>query len=766
MSPQLLLPIIPGGSTPINDILSVWQDEDRWTYFMGMNPLYSHHPSNRKLFQMITSMLIDSGSCRSIDIINTFSIAKSNVNRALKLYRSEGIDGFYKPRKTRSGGSVLTPDKLERGQQLINGNLSRHEVAEELGVSYDTLRKAISSGRLEEHSEPSKPPEIEIATSKSGRDLLDYQAAEGMGTACTRVEERVQAAFGICDGAVERFEPCLDVPNGGALVALPSLLSNGLMEGSEEMLGRVTGYYNCFHVLLLLAFMGLCRIKTVEKLRGYTPGEFGKMMGLDRVPEVRCLRKKMDELSASDAAEKWALHLSKFWMDANPCAAGALYIDGHVQVYHGGLTKLPRQFVSREKLCLRGITDFWVNDAIGRPFFVVQKVVDAGLLNVLRSDIVPRLLNDVPNQPTEEELAANKNLCRFVMVFDREGYSPEFFREMWETYRIACITYHKYPKETWSEDCFKQHEVSMPSGEVVTLMLAEKEIVIGTGKKSIRVREVRKLTEKGHQTSLISTCYEGDHTLLAARMFTRWCQENFFRYMIQHYGIDLLCEYGTEAIVGTQKVVNPAWRELNRSWNALKNQHRYRSSKFAAMTLHPQDEEKTGRYEKWLAKKAAVLEEIQTDEHQIAELKARLKETPHYISWTELEEKDRFYRLLPARKRLLDTIKMITYRAETAMASSLLSPSVDFAAARTLLQNIFVTAADIIPDPDNKILLVRVHSASRPAANRAFEQLFTNLNEARVNYPGTDLRLFYELSGSRDGEVSKVSASFPAGQDF
>jgi len=744
MSPQLILPLIPGGSTQITDVLSVWRSEDKWTYFMGMNPLYSHHPSDQRAFNIHTSMLIDTGACRPIDIINTFSVAKSNVDRALKKYRSEGLDGFFKPRKVRSGGTVLTPEKLEKAQQLLQKNRRRHEVAEELGVPYDTLRKAINAGRLV------MPPEHpEIATSKSARDLVDYRAAEGMGTACTRVADRTLAAFGICDGAIARFEPCLDVPNGGALVALPALLSNGLMEGSKELLGGVKGYYSCFHVLLLLAFMGLCRIKTVEKLRGYTPGEFGKMMGLDRVPEVRCLRKKMDELSASDAAEKWALHLSKFWMEADPDAAGVLLIDGHVRVYHGGLTKLPRQFVSREKLCLRGITDFWVNDAVGRPFFMVQKVVDAGLLNVLRSDIVPRLLNDVPNQPSDEELAANKNLCRFVMVFDREGYSPDFFREMWETHRISCITYHKYPKDTWSEDCFQQHEVRMPSGEIVTMRLAEKEVTIGTGKKSIQVREVRKLTETGHQTSLISTCYEGPHTLLAARMFTRWCQENYFRYMIQHFGIDLLCEYGTEAPDDTQKVINPAWRDLNKLCVSLKQKYRYRSGAFAEMTLHPQSEESPVQYEKWLVKKAALLEEIQNYEHQMIEGKALLKETPKHINWAQLEEKDRFHRLLPGRKRLLDTVQMIAYRAETAMAALLVEPTVDFAAARTLLQNLFVAPSDIIPDPIKKILLVRVHSASRPAANRSFEQLFEKLNAVQFEYPGTDLRLVYELSGSR-----------------
>ena len=270
---------------------------------------------------------------------------------------------------------------------------------------------------------------------------------------------------------------------------------------------------------------------------------------------------------------------------------------------------------------------------------------------------------------------------------------------------------------------------------------------------------MRKLTESGHQSSLISTCYEGHHTLLAARMFSRWCQENFFRYMMQHFGIDLLSEYGVEDLGDAEKVVNPAWRDLNRSYKAIKNKHRYRSAVFAEMSLHPQSEESTVRYEKWLVKKGALLEEIQSYEHPIAEAKARLKETPKHISWAQLEEKDRFHPLLPGRKRLTDTVLMIAYRAETAIATLLVSPTVDFVAARTLLQNLFVTEADILPDYENKVLFVRVHSASRPAANSSLEQLFDKLNKAQVEYPGTDLQLVYELRGRKVEAVSQLKVS-------
>jgi len=471
------------------------------------------------------------------------------------------------------------------------------------------------------------------------------------------------------------------------------------------------------------------------------------LLGLDRIPEVRCLRNKMDELSADDGAKRWAAHLGKYWMNLEPESVGALYIDGHVRVYNGRLTKLPRRYVSRERLCLRGITAYWVNDAIGRPFFVIEKEIDPGLLNTLRNDIVPRLLDDVPDQPSQQQLAENPSLCRFVLVFDREGYSPAFFAEMWSKHRIGCQTYHKHPGAPWPEQWFTGHKVTMPGGEVIDMRLCEMGSYVGSGKDAIWMREVRKLTDSGHQTSLISTAFDLPHTQLAARMFSRWCQENFFNYMMQHFDIDVILEYGTTEFPDTEKVVNPTWRQLDRSRNSLQNKLRYRRARFAEMTMHPETEEKPAKYRKWLAKKSGLLEEIENHEHQLQKLKARLKDTPKHITWGQLDEKDKFLRLLPGRKRLMDTIRMIAYRAETAMVGLITGPTVDSPAARRLLQDLFVTEADILPDPENRDLIIRVHSASRPAANRALEQLLEHLNKAEVNYPGTDMRLVYQLGG-------------------
>ena len=742
--PQLILPLIPEGATQISDLVTVYRNENQWTYYMGFTPIYAHAADDLRLFRLFTSMMIDAGTCRHTDIIKTFGVPKSNVNRALKKLREGGPEAFFQRKPGGRKGHVLKPEALEQAQDLLNHGVTRHDIAQQLEVKLDTLRKAINDGRLREPQGVEAP---KTGTDKSSRSAMDAAAASGMGTACTRVVDRGCAAAGEGEAQV-RFEPCLDVANAGVLCAVPALLANGILEGSEKLLGKISGYYTIFQILLVLAFMTLCRIKTVERLRENSPGEFGKLLGLDRIPEARCLREKMDALSQANAAEIWSAHLSKYWMEAEPEAAGTLYVDGHVRVYHGKQTKLPRRYVTRQRLCLRGTTDYWINDAIGRPFFLIEKTNDPGLIQVVEHDIVPRLLDEVPNQPGEKALTANPYLCRFVLVFDREGYSPAFFARMWRKHRVACITYHKHPAELWPENWFEEKTTLMSGGETVTMRLAEMGTFLGTGKNAFWVREVRKLTDSGHQTSLISTAYDLPHTGLAVRMFSRWCQENFFRYMKQHFEIDMLSEYGVMEFPDTEKVVNPSWRQLNRSRNQVQSRLHYRRARFSEMTMHPQSETEPEKYQKWLTRKSELLEEIDQHEYQLGVLKAQLKQTPKHITWGELEDKDKFHRLLPGRKRLMDTVRMIAYRAETAMAGLLLGPTVNMSDARRLLQGLFVTDADILPDIENQCLRVRIHNASTPADSRSIAGLLDELNKAEIIYPGSNLRLAYELVNS------------------
>ena len=476
------------------------------------------------------------------------------------------------------------------------------------------------------------------------------------------------AAFGLLDGAPTHFRALPRRLLWRRALRLPALAENGLFRHLHDCLVQLRGYYSTLHVIVLLAHMALCRIKAVEQLQYQPPGELGKLLGLDRVPEVRCLRRKLAALSLDDGPKNGPGSCPETgWRPRRnwpaPCTS-----TGDFRLYDGSQSRFAPALCLSTAIVHAGNYRLLGQRHSGPAVLRSRRTIDHGLLEVLKSDIVPRLLKDVPSQPTEAELAADRYRARFVILFDREGYSPEFFKEMWQTHRIACITYHQCPKDDWPAAEFAEVETTLPGGEPVKLKLAERGTWIGDRKNGLWVRETRKLTTSGHQVSLISTAFGAWARQDSIRLFSRWSQENFFRYMMQHFAIDLLNEYGTEEIPETKRpVVNPKWRELDRRKRSVKSKLTHRQARFAALTLHPESDE--AAQVKWEKRKAELVEEIEQFEKELTDIDSELKKTPGHLAWDEMLETEKFQRLAPSRKQLVDTVKSIAYRAETALAS-------------------------------------------------------------------------------------------------
>jgi prepilin-type processing-associated H-X9-DG protein len=560
-----------------------------------------------------------------------------------------------------------------------------------------------------------------------------------MGVGACNVLDRMAASLGDLTAVEPVFQAVSDVPHGGVLLAVPALLAVGLLHQTHKYFQLPKGYYGLESLFLMLAFLALARLPSLEQLRYCAPGEWGKLLGLDRIPEVRTVRKKIALLAAQQQASAWSAELCAQWMGEDPDRAAVLYVDGHVRVYHGHQTALPRHYVARQKLCLRATTDYWVNAMDGQPFFLLNQAVDPGILQVLEQEIVPRLEREIPNQPTPEELTADARRHRFTLVFDREGYSPGFLQRL-KAKRIACLTYHKYPGEDWTQEEFFPCEVQLASGACVDMDLAERGTFLG---KKVWVREIRKRTESGHQTAVLATDYRSDPAPVAAAMFARWSQENFFKYMREHYGLDRLVDYSTEEIPDTTPVVNPEYRRLDGRVRSLRGHLTRKRAAFSALSLKGEIEAK--KVKAFEQKKAALQEQIEALTKELEDLKAQRKAVKHHITMAELPEEERFKQLSTQSKHLIDTIKMVAYRAETAMVQIAREKMRREDDARSLLRSLYRTEADLLPDENAGTLTVRVHHQANRCNDEVIRHLCTELNQTETVFPGTQLRLVYAL---------------------
>lgn len=563
-----------------------------------------------------------------------------------------------------------------------------------------------------------------------------------MGNAATRSLERVAAAMGELESAPIQFQATCDVTRGGVLLALPALLAVGLLRYTPPMMYQLPkGFYGIDSVFLLLALMALARIQSLEQLRYHAPGEWGKLLGLDRVPEVRTLRAKLKLLCQDlGRALRWNAALAKDWITQQNATELYFYCDGHVRVYHGEQTSLPRHYVARERLCLRATTDYWINAMDGQPFLYVNKEVDPGLITTLQQDVIPWLEVNVVKTPEQDKrLAEDPWAPWFTLVFDREGYSPELFQYLWQK-RIAVLTYHKFPQEQWRQEEFLTHRVAVASGETVSMKLAERGTQLSN---KFWLREIRKLNDSGHQTAILTTNFQAPRATLAASLFARWCQENFFRYMREHYGLDRLIEYGTESIPDAVSVVNPQWRKLDSQIRSQAGQRYRRVAQFGALALStdPTESELQG----FQQRKGELQEEIGSLDLEIEKLKQERKNTAHHIPVKSLSEEDRFSRLRTERKHFIDTIKMIAYRAESSLASLLREHIARSDDARALVRQIFDTEVDLMPDLATNTLTVRLHHLTQAAHDQAIEPLLAELNATQTIFPGTRLALIFKL---------------------
>jgi hypothetical protein len=562
--------------------------------------------------------------------------------------------------------------------------------------------------------------------------------------------ERVLAGK-IGSSATTAFGNHLDLSHGGLLLAVPALLSCGLLRYISRF-EKITGYYTATHVFISLVFLVLLRITRLDRSGEVSCGEIGRAMGLDRIPEVKTLRGRIASFCKVVNIKEWASQLSADWMNGDEHLEGVLYVDGHVNLYYGSQTRMPKRYVSRMRLCMSGSTDYWVNNQMGHPFFVVHKTINDGLVKTLLKDIIPRLNEEVPNQPTQAELDANEKLHRYMIVFDREGYNIDFFETL-ANERIAFCTYKKYPTEDWPDEEFTDYEIVSESGEKETVALAERETVLrgkkekGKPAKEVTVREVRKKSASGHQTAIITTNYSLTMLQIAIFMFARWCRENFFKYMIESFDIDSITSYKKNSIPDTSSVINPDYKELERQHKSVLSLLDKNKKKYAEINL--MDKEMSEKeMERFMKKKSDKKTEIEDLEKQKAVIIQKKKNTKKYISFGELDENQKFNTSVNERTFFFDIIKVIAWRAETAMCNMIKKWMSASAQARSMIRKLYSTDADIETDNINNILTVKIHNTNHWADDKILKNLCDHLNETQTVFPGTNLTLNYKMGTS------------------
>ena len=706
------LPLAPGGSLHVAaGVAFLEDDEGNGSVFLWGMAAWSWAAEDRVARRLAAVQLVESKAARQRQVAAAFDVNEDTLIVWRAEYKANGTTGLAGRRPGPKGPSKLTDAKRAEIRALRAEGLTLSAVAGRAGVSTHTVRRALAASPVA----ASTPAEPVAEPAGSGLEPLARPA--------DRSEERQAARAGLISEAPPVICEGASLPLAGALLILPALAATGLLEAAASLYttGRAA-FYGLRSVVLAIVFACVAGEPRAEGLTRIDPTDVGRLLGLDRAPEVKTMRRRMEALAGLGRADRLIDALARRHLDTHPEVSGIFYVDGHVRAYHGD-REVPKAHVARIRLAMGAEVDTWVGDRNGDGLLVWSAPPGASLVGELRTVMAKiRALVGPDARPT--------------IAFDRGGWSPRLFAEM-ALAGFHILTYRKGPAPTEPRSAFTAQRFTDDAGNAHDYLLADRQVRISydSGRRRFACRQITRLDPAtGHQTQVLTTRDDPDPSPIAYAMFHRWSQENFFRYMRAHYALDALDSYATVGDDPARITPNPARRHADRQLRDAR--HRLRECEAAEGKASIEGRRPSPE----------LLDAFAAAHAEVDRLAAAAKAIPAKVPLGQARPDA--VRLAPERKRIHDAIRMATYNAESALAR-MLAPHYARAddEARSLLREAFRTPADLEVVGDQ--LHVRLCPLSAPRRTRAIAGLCEELNETKTTYPGTDLTLVYSIKEDR-----------------
>ena len=765
---------------------SVWfVDSDGYrVVFCRHEPLYRIALEDTVHLHAVAVWLRQSELATQEEICRAFGHNVSTQARWEHQYHQHGMDGLM-PKKRTGRPCELGKSQMQFVRRWFQAEVSNRQMARQLAVSESTIRRSLRRMGLVRPQALLQPslPRLEdaapAATEETPRDSsqVEEQSPEAEATTAivdeapqtveetqvvpsvalmvkkTTLEEaiesalpfsldrdphdrsndRVLARLGLLEDAAPLFAAAECLPRAGALLAVPLLVRHGLIEAFAKVYGSIGPAFYGLRTIVVTLFLGaLLRIKRPEHWKEYRPEDLGAILGLDRAPEVKTVRRKFTRMAAMGRGKELMEELARRRIAADEDRVAFLYVDGHVREYHGKFPLFEAKKAQRQ-VVTPAATDNWVHDAHGEPLLIVTSEVNAKLTQVLEP-----ILADVRRLVGDQR--------RMTVIFDRGGFSPKLFARLMAA-GFDVITYRKGKTKklpvarfatrrqkiqgTWREytvcDRPRVRVGALPTEKKAQGKKAK------AGKRYLWMREVRVLREDGRQTPIFTNRADLSVVMVAWRIFYRWRQENYFKYAGEEFALDALLEYGVDDLPDETDRRNPQWHRLTRQLQKAKAEVARLQSKLGKeATTNAEAARPTMRGFK--IAHAELRQQLQKAETRVQRLLKQRAKTPKRIQASDLKT------LKTEKKLIADTIKMAAYHVETELLGMLQD---HYARAdeegRTLLHAAFQSPARLeVAEGELRVTIARQSSPHRTAAVAA---LCAQLDAQAVSFPGTHLRL-------------------------
>jgi DNA-binding CsgD family transcriptional regulator len=745
----------PEGTCVINDRCLLRKQDDHCVVLVAGIVLAQYCRADALAAAHAMVSLVEQGWATQTEVARVFGCAVRTVRRHQRRFERGGLASLARAEGFPRGRSRVPQARQRMVERWRAQGHSQREIARRIGVNEKAVRKLLR--RLGWRPTPVVQPELGLELPQSADpNLSGFSAIDAVppsqrpvagadpnlsafATATSspippssdrdptdRSGDRLLARLGLLDDAPPLFGSAQAVPRAGVLLAVPALCQSGIFECAQQIYGSLgPAFFGLRTTLLTLLFMALWRIKRPEALKEHSPTDLGRVLGVDRAPEVKTLRRKLARLAACQRAAAFGQALARQRVERRGQALGFLYVDGHVRVYHGQ-HRLPKAHVARMRLSMPATTDYWVNDTAGDPLFVVTAEANAGLVKMLPT-VLPQIRRLVGSR-------------RVTVVFDRGGFSPRLFQQILAA-GFDLLTYRKGRCPRVPRRAFRQRSLVL-EGRRISYRLADQEVRLLGGQ--LRLRQVTRLADDGHQTPILTSRRDLAAVRVACHMFGRWRQENFFKYLRQEFDLDALAEYAVEPDDPTREVPNPQWAavdaQLRQAHARLDRlQAEYGVEAFANL------EQRRRTMRGFKIAHGRLGRQIWEAWQRVEKLETQRRQIPRRVPVQSVSSEP-VVKLAPEIQHLVNLVKLVAYQAESELLRTL-EPHYRRAAdeGRTLLQSVLASAADLNVTPTE--LQVTLAPLSSPHRSRAMASLCAELNRMDTRFPGSALRLRYAVRG-------------------
>jgi transposase len=737
MLSQLPLPLLPSGAAEIAPGVGFLAGEQGGLVTVHGLATFAWDGGDEAGRRLAAVQLVRLRAASQGQVAEAFGVDPGTIWRWDQALAAGGVAGLVPARRGPKGASKLTPELAERIAGLDAAGKTLREIAAATGVSTFTVRNAL--GRVPSSGQPAAAGAAEDSAGPvAGDDDAGQGAVPVLPDPVPRDAERALARWGLLgEGAGPVFTPGARYPLAGLLLALPALEDTGLLQAARGVYGRLRdGFYGLTATLLTLVFLALAGEPRAEGATRVPPAALGRVLGLDRAPEVKTIRRKLGELAAAGKAAGLIMALARRHAAARPDTLGFLHVDGHARVYHGTRT-VQKTHAARLKFPAPATMETWVTSQDGDPVFMVVAEPSDSLAGELR-----RLL------PTLRGIVGQGR--RVTVCFDRGGWSPALFADITAA-GFDLLTWRKGPAPDLPADAFTTITCTDDRGRAHDYELADTTVELGISDgprkgQTVTLRQVTRLvpakagaTRQIHALTSRTDLPAGQ---VCWRLSSRWREENYFRYARTRFALDAPGSYAAAPDDPGRMVPNPARKTAAA---------RIRQAEAAAQAAGT-------------ARDAALLQLRSPAPGQAAYLTNQVINAlaaPVEAASRELEQADSAAAAIPGRiplgtlapdmvrldtetKQITHAIRMAAYNAETTLARALnghYARAGDEAYA--LIREALTTSGDI--HPGNGELLIRLDPLTAPRRTQALAALCDQLTAVGARYPGTDLVLRYEV---------------------